>query len=494
MTIYTLLSLGLYFIAMLLIGWYAYRTTQANVDGFLLGGRQLSPSVMALSAGASDMSGWILMGLPGAIYVSGLSSAWIAVGLVIGAYLNYLLIAPRLRVFTEIAGDAVTIPDFLNNRFASQGSALRIIAALVIIIFFTLYTSAGLVSGGKLFASAFGQDYHVGIILTASVVVAYTLFGGFLAVSMTDFVQGSIMLVAMIAVPYVAFTHTDNTLQTLQDIDPSLLSMVSGVTIIGAISSAAWGLGYFGQPHIIVRFMAISDVKDMPVARRIGIGWMLTTILGAIAIGMVGHAYVTEHSLTLTDPETVFIVLSQLLFHPFIGGLLLAAILAAIMSTISSQLLVSASSISEDIYHKLFAKSASQKSIVLVSRVAILAVCFVAGLLAMNPNSSILNLVGNAWAGFGAAFGPLIILALFWQGLTYKGAIGAMLSGTATVLFWIYGPLEINGQSAASYIYEIVPGFLVALTSGIIISKLDSTKNPQISQTFTQFKAQLNAQ
>ena len=478
---YLLISISLYFIAMLGIGLYAYRKTQNDVEGYLLGGRQLSPSVMALSAGASDMSGWILMGLPGAMYVSGLSAAWIAVGLTIGAYLNYRLIAPRLRAYTEIANDAVTIPDFLGNRFKQNGRSLRTIAASVIIIFFTLYTSAGLVAGGKLFESAFGQSYELGIIITAGVVVAYTLFGGFLAVSLTDFVQGCIMFTALILVPIVAFNATNMPFERLETIDPSLLNMTSGVSILAIISSAAWGLGYFGQPHIIVRFMAIRSLRELPTARRIGISWMLVSVVGALLVGLIGRAYVTEFDIALADPETIFIVLSQILFHPLVAGFLLAAILAAIMSTISSQLLVSASSLSEDIFHKFFAQNASQKMVVLVGRCCVIAVCLAAGGLAYNPNETILGLVGNAWAGFGAAFGPVILLSLFWRKLSYWGAVSSMLAGAVIVLIWIKLGL-------GSIIYEIVPGFFGALLVAIIVSLITTPPSPIKLALFDEMK------
>jgi sodium/proline symporter len=485
MDTYLLISIGGYFLVMLAIGLYAYRNTQDNVEGYLLGGRQLGPGVMALSAGASDMSGWILMGLPGAMYVSGLSSAWIAVGLVIGAYLNYRLVAPRLRVYTELANDAVTIPDFLGSRFSNDGQALRTISALVIVIFFTLYTSAGLVAGGKLFESAFGQSYELGIFITAGVVVAYTLFGGFLAVSLTDFVQGCIMFLSLIIVPVVTFTLTDTPLDSLREIDPQLLQMTTGVSIIAIISSAAWGLGYFGQPHIIVRFMAIRSIRELPTARRIGMGWMIVSVFGALGVGLIGRVYSTDFNVEVSDPETIFIILSQIIFHPLVAGFLLAAILAAIMSTISSQLLVSASSLSEDLFHKLFAQNASSSQVVVIGRLSVVAVCVVAGWLALDPSESILGLVGNAWAGFGAAFGPIILLALFWRNLRYWGAVLGMITGAAVVLIWIR--LGLGGV-----IFEIVPGFIAASAMAIIASLLTPKPTPLKLAVFDEMKQQID--
>jgi solute:Na+ symporter, SSS family len=286
--------------------------------------------VTALSAGASDMSGWMLMGLPGAMYTTGLSSAWLAIGLSIGAYLNYLILAPRLRTYTELANDSITIPDFLENRFSDTTKILRSVSAIVIIVFFTLYTSAGLVSGGTLFKSAFGLDYHWGLFLTAGVVIVYTLFGGFLAVSLTDFVQGCIMFLALVLVPIVAFTELGGTapvMDTVTKINPTLMDIFKGTSVIGIMSFLAWGLGYFGQPHIIVRFMAIKTVEELKPARRIAMGWMVISIIGALAVGLVGIAYVSVNNIALENPETVFIMFSNILFHPYITGFLLSAIL-----------------------------------------------------------------------------------------------------------------------------------------------------------------------
>jgi sodium/proline symporter len=477
MSVYTTISLAAYFLLMMGIGYYAYQKSTSDVSEYMLGGRQLHPAVGALSAGASDMSGWMLMGLPGAVYLAGFSAAWIAVGLLIGAYFNYRLVAPRLRVYTEIADDAITIPDYFEKRFNDTSRALRVISSVVIVIFFTLYTSSGIVAGGKLFESSFGLSYEIGLFVTAGVVVAYTLFGGFLAVSLTDFVQGCIMFVALVMVPIVAVMALGGlgaTTNELRAIDPTLLSWTSGVTIIGLISSLSWGLGYFGQPHIIVRFMAIRSLPGVATARRIGMSWMLITVIGAVGTGVAGLAYVTNTSAVIEDPETIFILLSQVLFHPLVGGFLLAAILAAIMSTISSQLLVSSSSLTEDFYKTFVRRSASQSELVLIGRLSVLAVSIVAIGLAFDRSASILSLVSNAWAGFGAAFGPIILLSLFWKRLTRNGALAGMITGAVTVLFWIYAPLEINGQSLSAFMYEIVPGFAVALVASVGVSLLDS--------------------
>ena len=485
----TLLSLGLYFCAMIGIGVYAYRKTANDVSGYMLGGRNLSPSVTALSAGASDMSGWMLMGLPGAMYVTGISSLWIALGLVIGSFLNYLIVAPRLRTYTELANDSITLPDFFEHRFEDKSRALRLVSSVVIIVFFTLYTSSGIVAGGKLFESSFGLSYELGLYVTAGVVVSYTLFGGFLAVSLTDFVQGCIMFIALVLVPVVVINNVGgfSTMHnSIQDINPDLLDMFSGVGIIGIISAMSWGLGYFGQPHIIVRFMAIRSVKDLPTARRIGMTWMIVAICGAMATGFSGIVYVKNTGIALADPETIFILLSQVLFNPLISGFLLAAILAAIMSTISSQLLVTSSSLTGDFYHTFLNKEASEQRLVLVGRISVFLVALVAIYLAYDRNSSILDLVSNAWAGFGAAFGPVVILSLFWKKMNRNGALAGMITGAVTVLFWIYTPFTINGQPLSSIIYEIVPGFILCTTAIVAVSNATANVSSSIERVFEQ--------
>lgn len=496
MNYYSLFALCIYFAAMLAIGLCSYRQSTDSLSGYLLGGRKVSPQVTALSAGASDMSGWMLMGLPGAMLLTGFNTIWIAIGLVIGAYLNYLLVAPRLRVFTEIANDALTIPDYFSKRFNKDTGFIKLLSAIVIIIFFTLYTSSGLVAGGKLFESAFGLPYQWGLFATLSVVVIYTLLGGFLAVSLTDFVQGSIMFIALILVPAVALNSFDNfssmevsAYQTL----PTFNDAINNLTFLGLISSLAWGLGYFGQPHIIVRFMAIRSVKDLVPARRIGMSWMIVTILGALSTGFVGAAYVNQFNLELKDPETIFIVFSQILFNPFITGLLLAAILAAIMSTISSQLLVSSSSLTEDIYRTFLNKNIAAKRLVNLGRLGVLIVAGVALILALDSNNTVLALVSNAWAGFGAAFGPLVLLSLFWSRMTYKGAIAGVLTGAIVVLLWIYLPVLANGKTLSSLLYEMVPGFIMSGLAIVIVSLLDNNPSNLVIKRFSYFKQRLLA-
>lgn len=498
----TYISLAIYFLIMLGIGLYAFKTNEDNASGYLLGGRKLSAPVTALSAGASDMSGWMLMGVPGAMYLSGASSLWIAFGLTLGAWINYLVVAPRLRVFTEVANDSITLPDYFENRFLDNTRFLRVIASIVIILFFTLYTSSGVVAGGKLFESSFGLSYQIGIFITAGVVVTYTFFGGFMAVSITDFVQGCIMFVALVLVPSVVIFELggiNQTLDSLAQIDPNLLSLMidaasgEALSFIAIISLLSWGLGYFGQPHIIVRFMAISSVKQIPTARRIGMTWMIVSLAGAAMTGLFGLAYVTNNNIPLDDPETIFIVLSQLLFNPLIGGFLLAAILAAIMSTISSQLLVTSSSLTRDVYACFINKEASESKQVLVGRICVIIVAVAAIALALGENKTVLSLVSNAWAGFGAAFGPLVIISLIWKKMTRASAIGGMLAGTLTVLFWIFVPINAEGTVLSSYIYEIIPGFLVSSAVIVVMSIAMPDKNVKISELFNEFSHRFKA-
>jgi SSS family solute:Na+ symporter/sodium/proline symporter len=490
-----LITIGLYFVLMLGIGVYAWRKSTSDVSGYMLGGRQLGPAVTALSAGASDMSGWLMMGLPGAMFLSGLSAAWIGFGLVVGAWLNYLIVAPRLRVYTEVASDAITIPDYLGKRFADRSYMLRVISSLVIVVFFTLYTASGLVAGGKLFDSAFGLDYGLGLWITAGVVLAYTLFGGFLAVSLTDFVQGCIMFLALVLVPIVAMINVGGPAETaeiIRTVDPARFDLLAGTSAIGIVSALAWGLGYFGQPHIIVRFMAIRSVRDIPVARRIGMSWMIVSLLGALGTGLTGLAYATANGLSVADPETIFILLSDVLFDPLITGFLLAAILAAIMSTISSQLLVSSSSLTEDFYGLFVRRSASQKELVLVGRLAVLAVALAAIGLAYDPENNVLGLVANAWAGFGAAFGPLIILSLTWKRMTRNGALAGMVVGAATVLFWIFAPVLPSGAALTTVLYEMVPGFALSALAIVVVSLMGKAPTGEVAETFDRVRVKLD--
>lgn len=482
-----MVSLAIYMAGMLYIGYWSYKKT-SDLSDYMLGGRGLGPAVTALSAGASDMSGWMLMGLPGAMYATGLSSVWIAIGLLIGAYANYLIIAPRLRTYTEVANDSITIPDFFENRFKDRTKILRFVSAIVILVFFTFYASAGLVSGGRLFENSFNLDYKIGLFVTVGVVVAYTLFGGFLAVSWTDFVQGCIMFIALVLVPIVAFTDVGGvteTFNTIKQVDASHLDMFKGTTILGIISFLAWGLGYFGQPHIIVRFMAITSIKDLKTSRRIGIGWMTISIIGAMLTGLIGIAYYAKNNATLQDPEMVFVTFSNILFHPYITGFLLSAILASIMSSISSQLLVISSAVTEDFYKTFFRRNASDKELVFIGRLSVLVVAMIAVVLAYHPSDTILTLVGYAWAGFGSAFGPAILLSLYWKRTNKWGVLAGMIVGAVVVIAWVQIP------SLKAIMYEMVPGFFCSLLTVIVVSLLTKEPVKAVHREFNEMEAVL---
>ncbi|KIO55180.1 hypothetical protein B4064_3886 [Caldibacillus thermoamylovorans] len=481
-TMYQLLAVIIYFLGMIGIGFYAYRRI-FNLNDYMLGGRSLGPAVSALSAGAADMSQWLLMGLPGAIYVSGLVEGWIAIGLTIGAWLNWRLVAPRLRVYTHVSNDSITIPSFFDNRFKENAKILRIVTGIIILVYFTFYVSSGLVAGGVFFESSFGYDYHLGLLVVGGVIVLYTLFGGFLAVSYTDFVQGTIMFLALVSVPIIGVFVTGGigeTIETIKSFDPNLLSLTATATATGVISSLAWGLGYFGQPHIIVRFMAIKSAKEIKQARRIGIGWMILTLAGAAATALVGVAYFQKHAdVKLIDSEAVFIQMGQILFHPFIAGILLSAVLAAIMSTVSSQLIVTSSALVEDIYKAIFKSDADQKTYIFLGRIAVLVIAIIAGIFAWEKSDTILNLVAFAWAGFGAAFGPTVLLSLYWRKFTSQGALSGMIIGAITVFIW-------KNSFLSDYLYEIVPGFILNLIVAVLVSKMTYKSIPEVEKEFDE--------
>ncbi|PEI92494.1 sodium/proline symporter PutP [Bacillus pseudomycoides] len=478
-----LTSISIYMLGMLVIGYFAYKQT-SNLTDYMLGGRTLGPAVTALSAGAADMSGWLLMGLPGAMFSVGLSSSWIAIGLTLGAYANWIYVAPRLRTYSEIANNSITIPEFLEHRFHDASHMLRLVSGLVIMIFFTFYVASGFVSGAVLFENSFGLNYHVGLLIVGSVVVAYTLFGGFLAVSWTDFVQGIIMVVALILVPIVTIMNVNGlgpAFDTIKSIDPALLDIFKGTSVLGIISLFAWGLGYAGQPHIIVRFMAISSVKEIKSARRIGMSWMIFSVVGAMFTGLIGIAYYSKAGLKLSDPETIFVELGNILFHPLITGFLLAAILAAIMSTISSQLLVTSSAVTEDIYRTFFKRSASDRELVFVGRMAVLVIALIGCGLAFKQNDTILALVGYAWAGFGSSFGPVVLLSLYWKRMTKWGALAGMIAGAATVITWT------QFKFLKDFLYEMIPGFTVSLLAIVIVSLL-TKPSKEVEKQFEEFE------
>ncbi|WP_051541139.1 sodium/proline symporter PutP [Caldalkalibacillus mannanilyticus] len=476
---------------MLAIGVITYRMTNTLSD-YVLGGRKLNSWVAALSAQASDMSGWLLLGLPGAAYASGMGmwSIWIAVGLAAGTMINWQYVAKRLRRYTEIAGDSITLSEYFENRFRDKSHLLRVISAVFILLFFLFYTASGLVAGGVLFQATFGVDYHTALIVGAIVIISYTFLGGFLAVSWTDFVQGILMFLALIIAPIVAINQLggiDAVFSNIAAKNPDLLDIAMNVSfkdgiwtsegalaVVGIISAMAWGLGYFGQPHILARFMAIRSAKEIPKARLISMIWVVITLYGAIMVGFVGIALFDT---PLENTETVFIQLVQVVFNPWVAGFLLAAVLAAIMSTIDSQLLVASSALTEDFYRTFLRKEASQTELVWIGRGAVLLIAFISLMLAWNEKNTVLGLVSYAWAGFGAAFGPAILFSLFWKRMTRNGALAGMLVGGLTVIFW-----EKTGYA----IYEIVPGFMFASIAIILVSRMDSEPSREIQEEFDQ--------
>ena len=453
---------------MLYIGFYFFKKNK-NTEDYFLGSRSLGPVVSALSAGASDMSGWLLMGLPGALYVSGFIESYIAIGLTIGATLNWAFVAKRLRIYTSVVADSIPIPDYFETRFDDDKHILRVICAFVILIFFTFYVSSGLVSGAKLFESTFGLRYDYALTTGTVIIVAYTFLGGYKAVCWTDLIQGLLMMGALIIVPVVMLYHLggfSEALTVIKEIKPNALSMGEGVSWVAIVSALAWGLGYFGQPHILVRFMSIRSTKEIPLATFIGISWMAISLIGACLIGILGIAYIHKFDLTLSDPEKIFILMSQLLFNPWIAGILLSAILAAVMSTASSQLLVSSATIAEDFYKRIFNKEASSLTVMNLGRIGVLLVALIAFVISTDKNSSILSIVSYAWAGFGASFGSVMLFSLFWARMTRLGAICGMITGAAVVVVY-----KNFLSSALDFpIYEIVPGFLCASIVIVVVS------------------------
>lgn len=479
-----ILAFAIYLGVMMYIGIYYYRKSR-NLSDYILGGRKLGPWITSMSAEASDMSGWMLMGLPGFAYSTGISAIWIAIGLAGGTWLNWAFVSKRLRNHTEVANNSLTIPDYLKNRFHDTTKILPIVSAIFIIIFFLIYTSSGFVAGGKLFTTIFGLDYTVSLLITAGVVIFYTFLGGFLAVSWTDFIQGTMMFFAILLIPIAAaFTLNGpiNTAHLIATEFPQGLSIWGPeadtyTLVIGIISSVAWGLGYFGQPHILVRFMAISDARELKKATNIAMVWVVISLIAAVMVGLVGKVFLST-PLAGADVEKVFLVMNEELFPPFVAGLVWSAVLAAIMSTASGQLLVTASSVSQDLYKNIVGHRTSDQELVLISRITVLVISAIALWLALDPNSYILTMVAYAWAGFGAAFGPAILLSLFWRRMTLKGCVAGIVVGGLTVLIW--KQFEWFG------IYEIVPGFLFSLIAIYVVSLLDNPPSKEITDEFDE--------
>ena len=487
----SILAYALYFIVLFAIGLYHMKDT-GDMQSYMLGGRKIGPWVSAMSAEASDMSGWMLMGLPGYAYVAGVSAFWIAMGLALGTWLNWRFVAQRLRIYTKIANDSITLPDFFENRYNDRSKILRIVSAVFIFIFFLIYTASGFVAGGRLFTTVFDISYVSSLLITAGIVIFYTFTGGYLAVCRTDFFQGTLMFFAIIVVPVTGIMIAggpSETIASLHALNPNYFNMLTDATgltlsFTAIVSLIGWGLGYFGQPHILVRFMSITSAKEIPQATRIAMVWVIFSLFFAVASGLVGRVVLGD-ILTGVNAETVFMVMNEQFFNSFMAAIIISAILGAIMSTSSGQLLVTASAISTDFYQALLRKNASQKELVFVSRIAVILVSACSLALAYNPNNYILDLVAYAWAGFGASFGPLMLFSLFWKRTTLKGAVAGVFFGGSTVLLW-------KECFAYTGLYEIIPGFIVSCLAIFVVSLLDKKPSDAIIKDFETTEKHLN--
>jgi sodium/proline symporter len=510
----TAITFVVYIVLMLGIGLAASRFTK-NLSDYILGGRSLGAFVTAMSAGASDMSGWLLMGLPGALFAAGASEAWIALGLIVGAWFNWRVVAGRLRVYTELCGNALTLPDYFSARFEDQRRVLRVTAALVILVFFTIYCASGMVAGARLFEQTFGLSYGQALIYGAAATILYVCIGGFLAVSWTDTVQASLMIFALLLAPIMVLTDLgglNSAWSMIATLDaqaqatarealaagqPTVamrlyLEPFGGMGVIGFVSLMAWGLGYMGQPHILARFMAAKDFATLKNARRIGMTWMVLCLAGAMATGFLAIAYFSAHpehaAPVLANRETVFITLAQVLFNPWMAGVLLSAILAAVMSTLSCQLLVCASALTQDFYKPFFRPTASESELVVFGRVTVLLIAVIALLLASDPTNRVLGMVGYAWAGFGAAFGPVVLFSVLWKGMNHTGALAGMVTGALTVLLWHNGSW-FGGSGPLFGVYELLPGFAFASVAIWLGSRLGAPASAHMQARFEAMRA-----
>lgn len=507
-----LIAMGVYMAAVVVIGVVCARKNRTT-DDFYLGGRQLSPLVTAMSAEASDMSSWLLMGLPGLAYLSGISDAgWTAIGLLVGTYVNWLLVARRMRRYTVVAKNSITLPDFFSNRFHDDRKILMSLSALVILIFFIPYTASGFAACGKLFSSLFGMNYVTAMILSAVVIVLYTAIGGFLAASTTDLMQGILMSVALVIVlifGVVTAGGVGAVVDNAKEI-PGFLSMLqmykpgTGTSepygALNIVSMMAWGLGYFGMPHVLLRFMAIRDEKQLKTSRRIATSWVAISLFAAVIIGIIGAAALpqlvdrssligaSEETLRAASAtsETIFIRIADLLGQngvllALLAGLILAGILAATMSTADSQLLAASSSVSQNFFKGILCKKAGERTTMLVARGTVIVIAIIGAVIASDPNSSIFDIVSFAWAGFGAAFGPLVLFSLFWKRTTLWGALAGMLSGGAMVFIWKFLVKPIGGVWG---IYELLPAFAVACLAIVLVSLCGKAPSAEIVAEF----------
>ena len=505
----------IYFVVVVVIGFIYAKKSNQSTENYFLGGRRLGPWLTALSAEASDMSGWLLMGLPGIAYFTGASDAmWTAIGLAIGTYLNWLFVAKRLRKYSEVANNSITLPDFFSNRFHDKKNILMTIAALIILLFFSIYVGSCFVTCGKLFATLFGLDYSTMMILGALIVFLYTFVGGYLSVCTTDLIQGSIMICALVVVFVGSITAAggvDNTVAFLQSI-PGFLSgtqiatpimgedgrqmVENGLPLFGEagdygmvtiISGLAWGLGYFGMPQVLVRFMSATHSSELRKSRRIATVWVVVSLASAVSIGLIGRAVIPTEFLTQATAENIFIVLSNMILPSFMCGLVVSGIFAASMSSSSSYLLISGSAVAENIYRGLIKKDATDAQVMIVARLTLVVVFIFGIVIALDENSSIFQVVSYAWAGFGASFGPLMLMSLYWRRTTLQGAIAGMVTGAVSVVVWNTFIAPLGGVFA---VYELLPGFVLSMLAIIIVSL--ATKEPPAEVT-DEFDSYLKA-
>ncbi len=477
----------LYFVAVLGIGlFFFFKSKGGGEKDYFLGGRSMGPWVTALSAQASDMSGWLLMGFPGSILAFGMGQVWIGIGLALGTAANWIFVARRLRKFSQAANDSITIPQYLSNRFLTKSPALQIICAIVFLVFFTIYVASSFVAGQKVFIQVVPQlesNPNLALLIFAAIIIVYTFLGGFKAVCWTDFFQGLMMLAALLAVPFMMIF--------VQELDFSVFEAVDGgvsplnpfsASWQDVVSGLAWGLGYFGMPHIIVRFMSTKNSKVLKKSATIGIVWVVLSLGAAIAMAILGRAFAPTQALVEAgQQELVFVTLAQKLFPGFIAGLLLSAIVAAAMSTADSQLLVASSSFTSDIYKPIFRKKASDKEVLWVGRIVVLIIAVIAYFIASSKSegaASIMTLVDNAWGGFGSAFGPVIILSLFWKRFTYKGAIAGVVGGAVVDVLWMNFLTDVTG------VYELLPGFIAGGLFAIVVSLIDKKPSKEVEELY----------
>ena len=487
--------------AMIFVGYLCSKNNNDSSD-FYLGGRKLGPLVTAMSAEASDMSSWLLMGLPGLAYLTGIADAgWTAIGLAIGTYVNWRIVAKRIRRYTHVAGNSITLPSFFSNRYRDEKKILQSIGAIFIVIFFIPYTASGFAACGKLFASLFGVKYLPAMIISALVIVGYTTLGGFLAASTTDFIQSIIMSIALVIV-FVFGISTAGGIEAVADHARSLPGYLTMFTtydpttgteqaypLLNIISMLAWGLGYFGMPHILLRFMAIEDEEKLTLSRRVATTWVVISLAVAVLIGVVGLGMTAAGEFDLLEgsaSETIIVQIADLLskhgvFAAILAGLILAGILASTMSTADSQLLAASSAVSSDLLGSILKDKETKKESMVADKITLLLIAIVAMFIARDPNSSVFTIVSFAWAGFGAVFGPVVLLALFWRRSNWQGALAGMIGGGSMVFIWKYGISTLGG---AWGIYELLPAFLVAIAANIIVSLITKAPSKEITDEF----------